>query len=261
MIRDIRKLAFLAFLSAVMLILVSCGSEQEPDPVTKIGSGVAPTASTKTQPAPSSATASSKSSKSERTKLLKYDAPPPMTIDLTKKYTAIFDVGADANSPIPKGGQFEIELFADDAPNTVNNFVFLAREGFYDGTTFHRVIQNFMAQGGDPTGSGSGGPGYRFESELTPNRRHDGPGVLSMANSGGINTNGSQFFITFRETGFLDGYNPDGSAKDCAAQGVSCHTVFGKVTKGLDIALKITVRDPSAAGAGDQIKSITIREE
>ena len=82
-----------------------------------------------------------------------------------------------------------------------------------------------------------------------------------MANSGGINTNGSQFFITFRETGFLDGYNPDGSAKDCETPGVSCHTVFGKVTKGLDIALNITVRDPSAAGAGDQIKSITIREE
>lgn len=256
-----RKLVFLVVLSAAMLLLVACGGEQKPGDVTKIGSGVAPTASTKTQAATAPSSASAKSSKSERKKPLQYDAPPPMTIDPTKKYTAVFDVGADANSPIPKGGEFEVELFADDAPNTVNNFVFLAREGFYDGTTFHRVIQNFMAQGGDPTGSGSGGPGYRFESEFAPNRRHDGPGVLSMANSGGINTNGSQFFITFRETGFLDGYNPDGSAKDCAASGVSCHTVFGKVTKGLDMVLNITIRDPSAAGAGDQIKSITIREE
>lgn len=259
-LKGVRKLVVLGIFS-VGLLLVSCGDDQGSESVTKIGSGVVPTVSNKPQAAPSAASASTKSAKPERTKPLQYDAPPPMTIDPTKKYTAIFVVGADANSPIPKGGEFEIELFADDAPKTVNNFVFLVREGFYDGTTFHRVIQNFMAQGGDPTGTGTGGPGYRFESELTPNRRHDGPGVLSMANSGGINTNGSQFFITFRETGFLDGHNPDGTPKDCAAQGVSCHTVFGKVSKGLDVVLNITVRDPSAAGAGDQIKSITIKEE
>ena len=141
------------------------------------------------------------------------------------------------------------------------NFVFLAREGYYDGVTFHRVIANFMAQTGDPTGTGSGGPGYRFESELTPNRRHDGPGVLSMANSGGTKTNGSQFFITFKETGSLDGYNPDGTPKKCEEKGVSCHTVFGKVIKGMGVVTNITIRDPTAAGAGDVLKTVTITEE
>src|SRR3990172_5334110 len=119
-----------------------------------------------------------------------YTAPPAMVIDPKKKYTATFKT---------EKGDFDIELFADKAPKTVNNFVFLAREKFYDGVTFHRVINNFMAQGGDPTGTGSGGPGYKFADEFHPGLRHDGPGILSMANAG-PHTNGSQFFITHRAT-------------------------------------------------------------
>ena len=115
-----------------------------------------------------------------------WNSPPPMTIDPKKNYTATMETSK---------GTIEIELFAKDAPKTVNNFVFLAREGFYDGVTFHRVIPNFMIQGGDPTGSGRGGPGYKFEDEVRTNPNKHGTGSLSMANAG-PNTNGSQFFIT-----------------------------------------------------------------
>ena len=169
-----------------------------------------------------------------------YDTPPEMAIDPDKKYTAIME--------LEKGENITIELFAKEAPNTVNNFVFLAREGFYDGGTFHRVIPDFMAQAGDPTGTGTGGPGYRFDDEFHPSRRHDSPGVLSMANAGspcGIGTNCSQFFITFVPTPHLD----------------NKHSVFGKVTEGLDTVLAITVRDPmTASSPGDVMKTIRIEE-
>ncbi len=169
-----------------------------------------------------------------------YDTPPEMAIDPNKKYTAIME--------LEKGEDITIELFAKEAPNTVNNFVFLAREGFYDGGTFHRVIPDFMAQAGDPTGTGTGGPGYRFDDEFHPSRQHDSPGVLSMANAGspgGIGTNGSQFFITFVPTPHLD----------------NKHSVFGKVTEGLDTVLAITVRDPmTASSPGDVMKTIQIEE-
>ena len=179
-----------------------------------------------------------------------YSAPPPMKVDASKSYTATFETDK---------GKIVIELYAKDAPTTVNNFVFLAREGFYDGTTFHRVIPGFMAQGGDPTGTGTGGPGYQFEDEFSPKLRHDGPGILSMANAG-PNTNGSQFFITYVATPFLDAFNPDGSRKDCRP-GVSCHAVFGKVTQGMDVLGQITPRDPSrAAFTGDVIRKVTIEE-
>ena len=169
-----------------------------------------------------------------------YDTPPEMAIDPNKKYTAIME--------LEKGEDITIELFAKEAPNTVNNFVFLAREGFYDGGTFHRVIPDFMAQAGDPTGTGTGGPGYRFDDEFHPSRRHDTPGVLSMANAGspgGMGTNGSQFFITFVPTPHLD----------------NKHSVFGKVTEGLDTVLAITVRDPmTASSPGDIMMTIRIEE-
>ncbi len=185
-----------------------------------------------------------------------YSAPPPMVIDPNRKYTATIQM--------EKGGEIVIELFAREAPTTVNNFVFLAREGFYNGVTFHRVIPGFMAQGGDPTGTGVGGPGYFFDNEFHPSLRHDGPGVLSMANAGirnGRGTNGSQFFITYVATPHLDGLNPDGSPKDCAAPGVSCHSVFGKVIRGMDVLTNITPRDPQIATTrGDVIKAITIAE-
>jgi peptidyl-prolyl cis-trans isomerase B (cyclophilin B) len=156
----------------------------------------------------------------------KYSAPPAMAIDANKKYTATLTTSR---------GEIVCELFARDAPKTVNNFVFLAREKFYDGTVFHRVINDFMVQGGDPTGTGSGGPGYRFEDELKGNPNKHKVGTLSMANAG-PGTNGSQFFITHVVTNWLDGK----------------HTVFGQVTKGQDVV--------NATKQGDQLKSVTITE-
>ncbi|HUW15099.1 MAG TPA: peptidylprolyl isomerase [Anaerolineae bacterium] len=162
-----------------------------------------------------------------------YSAPPEMQIDPEATYTATFHTVR---------GDVVVELHADKAPSTVNNFVFLANEGYYDGTTFHRVISGFMAQGGDPSGTGSGGPGYRFADEFHPDLRHDGPGVLSMANSG-ANTNGSQFFITYSATPHLD----------------DIHSVFGHVIEGMDVLEAIAVRDPSSASQpGDLLESITI---
>ena len=156
-----------------------------------------------------------------------YNAPPQMTIDPTRSYTATFDTSR---------GRIVCELFAKDAPVTVNNFVFLARENFYDGTIFHRVIADFMVQGGDPTGTGRGGPGYRFEDEVRNNPNRHARGVLSMANAG-PNTNGSQFFITHVETPWLDGK----------------HTVFGRVLSGLEVV--------DAVQQGDQLTSVTVEEK
>ena len=158
---------------------------------------------------------------------------PTGDLDLSQNYAAHF---------VTERGEFDVELFAADAPLTVENFVNLARGGFYDGTTFHRVIPGFMAQGGDPTGTGRGGPGYQFGDEFGSSRRHDAPGVLSMANAG-PNTNGSQFFITFGPTPHLDGK----------------HTVFGRVTNGMDVVNALRERDPGRdANPGDRIERIEI---
>ena len=167
--------------------------------------------------------------------MAKYKSAPEMVIDPKKHYTATFKTDQ---------GSFVVELYADKAPRTVNNFVFLARDGFYNGVSFHRVIRGFMAQGGDPTGTGSGGPGYQFADEFHPSLRHDSPGILSMANAG-PGTNGSQFFITHGPTPHLDKH----------------HSVFGKVTQGLDVVLAIPERDPGRARTpGTTIKSIDITE-
>ncbi len=160
---------------------------------------------------------------------------PEMEIDPKKKYTAKMKTDV---------GTMVIELFADKTPKTVNNFVFLARQGFYDGVIFHRVIANFMAQGGDPTGSGSGGPGYKFADEFHPSLKHDKQGILSMANAG-PGTNGSQFFITHVPTPHLD----------------NRHSVFGQVIEGLDVLMAIKPRDPQRPEyAGVKILSIEIVE-
>ena len=160
------------------------------------------------------------------------------------------------------GGEILIDLLEDEAPVTVNNFVFLSQQGYYDGITFHRVIPGFMAQTGDPTGTGRGGPGYSFENEFHPSARHDSVGTVSMANAGmrnGKGTNGSQFFITYRDTSRLDGLLPNGEEKDCEVQGTSCHSVFGKVIQGMEIVEQISPRDPSKNGpVGDSIESIKI---
>jgi cyclophilin family peptidyl-prolyl cis-trans isomerase len=138
---------------------------------------------------------------------------PTGALDLTKSYTARFKT---------ERGDFACELFAADAPMTVENFVNLARAAFYDGTTFHRVIPGFMAQGGDPTGRGSGGPGYQYAGEFDPNVKHTKGGLLSMANAG-PGTDGSQFFLTFVPTPHLDGK----------------HTIFGEVITGMDTVKKL----------------------
>jgi cyclophilin family peptidyl-prolyl cis-trans isomerase len=160
-----------------------------------------------------------------------WPTPPKMEIDPKKEYTAIFKTDK---------GDIKVKLFADKTPNTVNNFVFLARQGFYDGTIFHRVISDFMAQGGDPTGTGMGGPGYRFADEFYPSLKHDRPGVLSMANAG-PNTNGSQFFITHVPTPWLD----------------NKHSVFGQVIDGMKVLLSIPPRDPSKRDAA-AVKLISV---
>jgi peptidyl-prolyl cis-trans isomerase B (cyclophilin B) len=154
-----------------------------------------------------------------------YSAPPKMTIDTSKKYTATIETAK---------GKLKLELFAKDVPVTVNNFVFLAREKFYDGSTFHRVIPDFMAQGGDPTGTGSGGPGYKFADEFTTHTHVTG--ALSMANAG-ANTNGSQFFITYSPQHHLD----------------NRHSVFGQLIEGMDVLKSLK--------NGDKIIRITIEEK
>ncbi len=162
--------------------------------------------------------------------------PPEMQIDPEKDYKAILHT---------ENGDITINLFQEKAPRTVNNFVFLSEEGFYDDTIFHRVIMNFMAQAGDPTGTGSGGPGYSFKDEFDEDLKHNKPGIVSMANAG-PDTNGSQFFITHVPTPWLDGK----------------HAVFGEVDDGMDVVFSIPPRDPNDPEyPGVTIESVEIIEE
>lgn len=165
-----------------------------------------------------------------------FDSPPAMEIDTEAIYIATIKT---------LKGDIVVELFADRAPVTVNNFVFLAEQDFYDGATFHRVIPDFMAQAGDPTGTGSGGPGYQFEDEIVPGLRFDQKGLLAMAN-GGPGTNGSQFFITYAPAPWLNGL----------------HTIFGKVVRGMDVLEQLTPRDPQESPdfAGDIILDVSIEK-
>ena len=159
-------------------------------------------------------------------KNMEWKNPPEMQIDPAKRYKAVIETSR---------GVIELELYPQHAPKTVNNFVFLAKEGFYDDVSFHRVIKNFMIQGGDPTGTGRGGPSYKFEDELKKNPLKHETGVISMANSG-PNTNGSQFFITHSPQPHLNGR----------------HTVFGKVVSGQDVV--------DAIQQGDKMLRVEIRE-
>ena len=159
--------------------------------------------------------------------MAQYDTQPEMSIDLAKTYAATLHTNH---------GDISIEFDAMRSPMSVNNFVFLAREGFYDGVIFHRVIENFMIQGGDPTGTGSGGPGYKFGDEFHPDLKHTKAGIFSMANAG-PGTNGSQFFVTHGPTPHLNGK----------------HSVFGEVTSGQNVVDSIA--------QGDKIVSITIHDD
>jgi len=164
-----------------------------------------------------------------------YDRPPRMQIDPDARYTAVMDTSC---------GTIELELFADRTPVTVNNFVFLAREGFYDGLTFHRIIPDFMLQGGDPAGTGSGGPGYQFEDEIVDDLKFNDPFLLAMANSG-EDTNGSQFFITTGEPRHLNGL----------------HTIFGRVTKGKEAVRAIEAVGTSAGPPSETVHIERVRIE
>lgn len=169
-----------------------------------------------------------------------YSAPPPMTIDPAKKYTATIET--------PRGN-IVIDLLPDIAPQTVNNFVFLARNNFYNGLTWHRVLQGFMAQGGDPKGDGTGGPGYSIPAEFTDKLSFSQPGMVAMARSSDPNSAGSQFFITTGDASWLDGQ----------------YTIFGRVTEGQDVVDGIPLRDPQnpadTATPGETILGVTISEQ
>ena len=167
-----------------------------------------------------------------------YSAAPEMAINPDARYLAHVEMAS--------GDRFTIELLPKSAPQTVNSFVFLARNGWFDNVTFHRVIPGFVAQTGDPSGTGRGGPGYMIPNEIDPNLSHDQKGVVAMANAG-PNTNGSQWYITYGDVSQLDG----------------SYTIFGRVIEGMDVVEAITPRDPSrnpGAPAGDTIVSITIEE-
>jgi len=163
---------------------------------------------------------------------------PTMAVDPTKQYIATLHT---------ERGDIVIELFADKTPLAVNSFIFLAQNGWFDDVTFHRVIPGFVAQAGDPSGTGYGTPGYAFMNEISPDLKFDTPGVVGMANAG-ADSNGSQFFITYAAQPTLDGG----------------YTIFGKVIQGMDVATSLTPRDPSTNGGlppGDKILSVTIEEK
>ena len=176
-----------------------------------------------------------------------YQPVPPLSDERRTQFSAaeqVLEPGADYRAVIDTSkGRIVVDLFQDDVPKTVNNFVFLARNGYYDGVKFHRVLEDFMAQTGDPTGTGRGGPGYQFGDEFKSDLRHDSKGVVSMANAG-PGTNGSQFFITFIPTPWLDGK----------------HTVFGRVIEGEDVLDSIQRVDPGRAGGPepDVMESVTV---
>ena len=222
---------------AIALLLIAClpFSLSEPEPEaepTKASESMGQPTEAPTQASRSgSDSGSSMANKPASGMRKQYTSPPPMTIDPAGSYTATIRTNK---------GNIVVELLPGPAPKTVNNFVFLANEGFYDGTIFHRVIPNFMVQAGDPTGTGTSGPGYKFEDEINPMFVFDRAGILAMANAG-PNTNGSQFFITTVPTPHLNG----------------AHTIFGRVTQGQTVADAISV---VPRGAGDKPNSPVIIE-
>lgn len=235
----------LLFVLLALLLLAACGSgEPTPaaEPTSAPTAAEAPAPTDTPVPAPAAAVpvqpagtgAASQLEPAARNGM--YTAPPEMSIDPAKVYYAVLKTAK---------GDIRVQLFADRVPVTVNNFVFLAREGFYDNTTFHRVLDGFMAQAGDPTGTGAGGPGYQFQDEFAPGLGFDRPNLLAMANSGPA-TNGSQFFITFAPTDWLN----------------NRHTIFGEVVSGQEVLDSITRRDPNQnpTSPGDTLLTVEIEE-
>ncbi len=225
---SIRRGSVLALaLFSTGILLTACGSAT-------IQTDVPPTPPPPNIPPTSIPTALPAADSGEST--FQWSSPPAMEIDPSKSYEAVF---------VTEAGEFRVRLYPEQAPLTVNNFVFLARQGYYDNTTFHRVIPGFMAQGGDPTGTGAGGPGYLFEDEFHPDLQFDRPGLLAMANRG-PNTNGSQFFITYVPTPHLNGL----------------HAIFGEVLEGADVVESLRPRDPQVnpGHLGDDLITVEIIE-
>ena len=229
--------ALIALLLALAIVAAGCSTGMTNTPAP--GVSAAPTPTVKLTPAPTTAPTPAPTPvptpASTAKPPLTWPAAPPMTIDTTKHYTAIIETVK---------GNLTLELFAADVPVTVNNFVFLARQGYYDNTTFHRVITDFMAQGGDPTGTGAGSPGYYIPNEITEHKHV--AGALSMARTAIPDTNGSQFFICYTDQPGLDGG----------------YSVFGQLTQGMDVLKKLTPRDPSKRPTypGDKVIRIVIEE-
>lgn len=230
-----RTMIIVGIVVALILAAVVIGTTSNEAPVVELSANDQPTAPppVDTPPVADEAPVAD----APQAEIKHYDDAPPMTIDTDAQYFATVKMAT--------GGEFVIELYPDKAPITVNSFVFLAREGYFDGVTFHRVLDEFMAQGGDPTGTGTSGPGYQFvneDSDLT----FDKAGVIAMANAG-RDTNGSQFFITFGPTPQLNGG----------------YTIFGQVIEGMDVVEGITRRDPQLSPnfIGDAIESVTIEEK
>ncbi len=227
-----------ALILVIALMVTACGlpggepdaEEATPAEATVPAAEEAPADETSTD----STSADGTSADSPADRVGMYSTPPELTIDPEQFYYATIKT---------EKGDIQVQLFVDRAPITVNNFVFLAEEGFYDNTTFHRVLDDFMAQAGDPSGTGMGGPGYQFQDEIYPGGTFDRAGLLAMANAG-PGTNGSQFFITFAPTPWLDGN----------------HTIFGEVIAGSEVLAQLTRRDPQQAPAfeGDMINTIEI---
>lgn len=210
----------LTTVAALLTVAAACGDEEETAPTATPRGTATPGAAATTGPAAGL-----------------YATPPAMAIDAQKSYVAVLETDK---------GVIRIKLLPDIAPQTVNSFVFLAREGYFDGVTFHRVIAGFMAQGGDPTGTSSGGPGYRLPDEFSD--RPIDKGIVAMANTGAPNSGGSQFFITYTRQQGLDG----------------AYTVFGEVTEGMDVAESLTPRNPAQnpnAPPGDRMIKVTIEEQ
>ena len=222
--RQIRQ--FWIILTLILLLLPfvgGCSEETATNPPTIVVPTSTPVEPTPTEPA--------KTPTKEVRVIKQYNSAPPMEIDVSKSYTATFETTE---------GSIEFELFVSDAPNTVNNFVFLARDGFYEGVIFHRIISGFMVQSGDPTGTGAGGPGYRFNDE--PVTRDYLRGTLAMANAG-PNTNGSQFFIVHQDAPLPPNY-----------------TIFGIVRNGIDVVDALAGTAVTMSPNGEQSKPVTAPE-
>ena len=230
------RLLVLALAAALVLLVIACGGDDEEDASGLATDTPAPTEQTLSDPEPAALNCPAPVTTAPEPVMKQYDAKPDLTIDTSKTYTAVVKTVR---------GDFTIRLRPDLAPEHVNSFIFLAREGFYDGVTFHRVIPGFVAQGGDPTGTGSGGPGYTLPAEFSDEKFVRG--TLGMARSSDPNSAGSQFYINFDATPSLDGQ----------------YTIFGSVTEGMDVVDCLTARDPSRdpnAPPGDAIVAIEISE-